>query len=151
QFAEDLEHFLENKPVTARPVNWIERGLRWCRRNPAVASLTAAVFLAMVIGTTVSVVLAVWANSNREQAEENERTANLHAKDAIKARNDLAKEKDELELTVARSLLRPLALDLKESTPLTDPEIDALWELAGKRGTGIGYKFAEDATANTVS
>jgi tetratricopeptide (TPR) repeat protein/tRNA A-37 threonylcarbamoyl transferase component Bud32 len=39
--AEDLRRFLEDRPVTARRVSTAERLGRWCRRNPAVASLTA--------------------------------------------------------------------------------------------------------------
>ena len=50
--AEDLEHFLANKPILARPVGHMERLGRWCKCNPVVASLTAAVFvlLATVAG-----------------------------------------------------------------------------------------------------
>ena len=42
--AEDLQRFLDGRPSRARRVNVAERGWRWCRRNPIVAGLTAAVF-----------------------------------------------------------------------------------------------------------
>ena len=41
--AEDLRRFRNNDPILARPVSAPERFYRWCRRNPKVAALTAAV------------------------------------------------------------------------------------------------------------
>ncbi len=53
--AEDLERFLEDRTILARRSSASERLRRWCKRNPMVAGLTAAVFLVMALGTTVSV------------------------------------------------------------------------------------------------
>ncbi len=49
--ADDLRRFLADLPVRARRVSWPEHAWRWCRRNPAVASLSAAllVLLAMIL------------------------------------------------------------------------------------------------------
>ena len=47
---EDLERFLEDRPILARPVTSIEKGWRWCRRNPIVAGLSTLVSM-LVIGT----------------------------------------------------------------------------------------------------
>jgi serine/threonine-protein kinase len=55
-FAEDLKRFVDDKPITARQVGIAERGWRWCRRNPALACLSAAVFtllLAVAVGATL--------------------------------------------------------------------------------------------------
>jgi serine/threonine protein kinase len=57
--AEDLERWLRNEPITARPVRSAERLWRWARRNPAVATLTGAVAL-LLIGLTVGSVAAVY-------------------------------------------------------------------------------------------
>jgi serine/threonine-protein kinase len=57
--AEDLERWLEGEPIQARSVTRRERVWRWCRRNPVVASLTAAVVLLLVVtvvGLSVSTV-----------------------------------------------------------------------------------------------
>lgn len=41
QMAEDLQRFLEDRPILARRASIPERLLRWARRNPAIASLSA--------------------------------------------------------------------------------------------------------------
>jgi serine/threonine protein kinase len=69
--ADDLRRFLDGKPVRARPVGQIERAWRWCRRNPVVAGLVAAVTLALVAGTVTST--CFWLLSAR------------HAEDAVAA------------------------------------------------------------------
>jgi WD40 repeat protein/serine/threonine protein kinase len=48
--AEDLRRFLADRPVRARRAGRAERLWRWCRRNPAVAGLAAALVVALVLG-----------------------------------------------------------------------------------------------------
>ena len=62
--AEDLQCFLEQRPISARPIGKIERGWRWCKRKPVIAGLAASLLLALVIGTTVSSYFAVASSRN---------------------------------------------------------------------------------------
>jgi tetratricopeptide (TPR) repeat protein len=56
ELAEDLRRFLEDRPVQARRVSQAERLWRWCRRNPAVAGLTAlAASLLVLVAVSTSV------------------------------------------------------------------------------------------------
>ena len=48
--ADDLERFLDDRPVLARPVSTWERGLRWARRKPAQAALAAALLALLLVG-----------------------------------------------------------------------------------------------------
>ena len=49
ELAEDLDNCLANRPINARPVSSTERFVRWCERNRAVAALSAALVVALVL------------------------------------------------------------------------------------------------------
>jgi WD40 repeat protein len=68
--ADDLRCFLDGLPIRARPVGTAERLARWCRRNPAVASLVAVVAFLLVAASVLSTVFAWRVNTLREQAEQ---------------------------------------------------------------------------------
>ena len=46
--ADDLDLYLLGQPISARPVGFLVRAWLWCKRNPAVAALTAAVGMALI-------------------------------------------------------------------------------------------------------
>jgi tetratricopeptide (TPR) repeat protein len=48
--AGDLERFLADRPIRARPVGGLERTWKWAQRKPAIASLLGALALALVAG-----------------------------------------------------------------------------------------------------
>jgi WD40 repeat protein/serine/threonine protein kinase len=68
--AEELRRFLHSKAILARPISRIERGWRWCRRNPAVAGLTTAVAILLLGGSIVSSYYAALANHQAHVATE---------------------------------------------------------------------------------
>jgi WD40 repeat protein/serine/threonine protein kinase len=83
--ADDLRRFLEGRPIHARPVSVREKWWRWCRRNPGVAVLAAAVVL-LVLGGFAGVTWQWWrAEANRQQAEE----ARQRAEDTAEANRRL--------------------------------------------------------------
>jgi len=84
ELADELGRFLQGEPIHARPVSSVERGWRWCRRHPAIATLSVVVVLAL---TATSVTFYTSARRidrarlreqhAREEAEKNLYAANM--------------------------------------------------------------------------
>jgi serine/threonine protein kinase/tetratricopeptide (TPR) repeat protein/WD40 repeat protein len=70
--AEDLRRFLADRPIKARRVSDAERLWRWCRRNPGVATLLAAVALLVTVSAVGGVILSWRLNGALGQAREAE-------------------------------------------------------------------------------
>jgi WD40 repeat protein len=73
--ADDLQAYLDGRPIAARPVGRVERGWRWCRRNPALAGSGVVVALVLVVGSIISTAFGIRANRNAEQARRAQQTA----------------------------------------------------------------------------
>jgi serine/threonine-protein kinase len=56
--ADDLDRFLDGRPVLARPVSTVEHLGRWCRHNPRIAVLSAAVVVLLVTVVITSIAFA---------------------------------------------------------------------------------------------
>jgi serine/threonine-protein kinase len=91
ELAEDLQRFVNDEPIQARRVGAVERLGRWCRRNPAVAGLMAAVLVLMAVGTAVSTWQAVAATRARaDLAAKHDALAEEQTK--VQARFELAQK-----------------------------------------------------------
>jgi WD40 repeat protein/serine/threonine protein kinase len=93
ELARDLEHFLEQKPILARPVSLWERGVKWARRRPALAAMAACLMAVCVISFS----LVTWKWYEAEQARV---AAEWSAGEAEQAR--LEAERSEGEAVQAR-------------------------------------------------
>jgi hypothetical protein len=127
---DDLDHFLKGEPIEARPVGAMERGLKWVRRNPAVAALLALVFVALTAGITASTLFALDARDQaataRQKAEdaatqkgladENASLASQKQREAEQSQQETARMADDLEKTLCEGLLRGIG-----RRPKTDP------------------------------
>jgi WD40 repeat protein/serine/threonine protein kinase len=87
--ADDLKRFVEDRPIRARRVGAAERLGRWCRRNPLVAGLTAAVAFALLAGTVISCYYAAEAGANAERAAQKATEAEAHAQRADEKAQEL--------------------------------------------------------------
>ena len=69
--ADDLNRFLEGRPIKARPVSPIEHAWRWCRRQPVIAALAATLLL-----TVIGSFLGLLALLRRSEAQRSRSEAN---------------------------------------------------------------------------
>jgi serine/threonine protein kinase/WD40 repeat protein len=83
ELADDLDCFLEDRPIAARRVSSTERLTRWARRNPGLATLGTA------LAAMLALVIAVIAVADlRLRHEHQETTKNLRR--AVQAESDVA-------------------------------------------------------------
>jgi serine/threonine protein kinase/WD40 repeat protein len=72
----DLERFLNDEPIRARPAGTAERLWRWSRRNPAVAGLATSVLLLITTLAIVSAIGAIWLGTALRNAQNANADAN---------------------------------------------------------------------------
>src|SRR5207237_256587 len=106
ELADDLQRWLDGEPIRARAVSRRERAVKWVRRNPLLAAMTAVVVLALLAGTGVSMGFAIAAQQQAELAQDNEADAVAKGKDLASANTELKQSRDDLIL---------LTKDLKDS------------------------------------
>jgi tetratricopeptide (TPR) repeat protein len=98
--AEDLRRFLEGQPILARPTPAWEKGWRWCRRRPAVASMAAALVLVALGGLSLTLYLWRQAVDDRVRALASEGQAV-----AERSQAEAARQQAEDNFETARRLL----------------------------------------------
>jgi WD40 repeat protein len=104
ELALDLERYLNHEPIRARPAGRLRHAWSWCRRNPAVAVLSAALLLSLVAGVIVSAGLAWRALAEADTARKQKQLADENAD-----RADREKRFAQRQLYLARMGLARLA------------------------------------------
>ena len=85
EMADDLRRYLDGRPITARPVGSLEKMVRWCRRNPALAASQAGILLLVLSFAILAGVFAIIQKGLRSRADE---TAELYRKAVQEAGED---------------------------------------------------------------
>ncbi len=168
--ADDLGRYLEGHPVSARPLSHWQRGLRWVRREPRVAALALATVLALGLGTLISGLqwlraesaaselrVSLWQQRSDQAAARMNRGASLEALPELVA--NLA-EQESAGVAAASALTRVRIGTALERAPhlvdvigsgsfvqqvLVDPRGEWLAALTGSSGTAQLYGLRDGA------
>jgi serine/threonine protein kinase/tetratricopeptide (TPR) repeat protein len=121
EFAADMQRYLDDEPIQARRLTRRELAWRWCRRNPAVASLTAAIAALLVAISLASVGAAAHfdrlARQARQLADEERDAKEREAEQRATAEANFAK---------ARQAVDDYFTKVSESQLLTAPGLQPL-------------------------
>lgn len=91
ELADDLNRWLINEPILARPVGRTEKIWRWCCRNPRIAVLSALVAFALLSTMGVTAASAYQLSVAGQEVKEADGAARRNA-DALVAQRDAAME-----------------------------------------------------------
>ncbi len=107
--AEDLRRFLAGESILARPAGRVERFGRWCRRNPVLAALAAALLLSLTAG--LGLVTGQWrrAEDNLAEARQQEAEARRNFEEA-----ELQRQEAEAGFRTAHRAVQDFAMRVSE-------------------------------------
>lgn len=154
--AADLERFLDDRPVVARPVGSVAKSWRWAKRNPWIAALLTLSCVLLTAGTIVSTYFAIEANQRadaetkeRQRADreaEAARLAESNAKNALVA-EEKARDEAEAQRRMADKMRQLAELRLEERTrslyALQLTRAHSIW----RESQGEAASLLEDKTA----
>jgi serine/threonine protein kinase/WD40 repeat protein len=160
ELADELERFNEDKPILARPSNRIEKGWRWCWRNPVISILagaTCVLLLALAIGSPIA---AFRIAQGKKQATEKLWEAYLAQAHANRLSGRAGRRFNSLDVLTKAAAIRPspeLRDEAIASMALVDIRIARQWEPqpAGQVGMIFDASFERyvrvDASRDEIS
>jgi tetratricopeptide (TPR) repeat protein len=118
---DDLRRYCAGEPILARRISTAERTWRWCRRNPVVSGLVAALLMVLVGGLTTTTAMWLRADAMRLRAD----AMRLRA-DAMRLRADRLRAEAEANFDQARSAVDDYLTRVAESRLLGVPGLQPL-------------------------
>ena len=91
ELSDDLERFLRDEPIRARPISSLERLMRWSRRNSTLAASLATVAALLLLLSLGSAIAATSLYQQREQLRNLAAEKEIEARRAVEARKDAEK------------------------------------------------------------
>ena len=70
ELADDLQRFLESKPILAKPPTLLDRASKWSRRHRSVVASAVALLVMAVIALSISTVLILREQTRTDEARE---------------------------------------------------------------------------------
>jgi eukaryotic-like serine/threonine-protein kinase len=152
ELADDLERFLEHKPIRAKRPTLRERAAKWSHRHWPVVTTAALLLVLGTVGTSIGLVWALQAERKANRAAERARTAEVLATDRLvevtreKERATAAEAKAKDEAAAAEAVVNFLQDDLlAQATPDKNARANKVTveELLDRAAARIAGKFAQ--------
>lgn len=144
QLADDLQRFIEGRPVLARRINPIARAWRWCKRNKLLSTLEATIALMLVTFAVVSF------HNKRVLEKQNERLVSQKIELQVrKARTDALNS----QLEGANEQLNRLVKEKEEETKRANENVQLALDSFDKlsdailSNSDVEIDFFDDASA----
>ncbi len=128
ELADDLERFLEGRPILARPVGSLEHAWRWVRRRPAQAALVLVLLIAVATGVVGWAWFTAELGRQRDEADRLRLLAEERQREA-EANGELAQRNFELaeaRFVKALGVVNRYFTEVSENTLLNEPGMEAL-------------------------
>ena len=135
ELAEDLRRFRAGEPIMARPVGTLERGLKWARRRPALATL-------LIVSVLAAVGFMLLLDYGRREAENRSATERELRDQADQGRTEAEQRKTEAE-----EARRRLAGEQAETARLLDLSRRNVFTAQLRRVAGMWQREPEYARA----
>jgi WD40 repeat protein/serine/threonine protein kinase len=100
ELGEDLQRYLNQEPIKARPVTVTERVWKWAKRRPAVAALVVVSILALVTLIAGGIVFNEVVREERDVAIDAKKDAQTQRNDALKAKRQADTSATETQRTL---------------------------------------------------
>jgi len=131
ELAADLDRFLRDEPILARPAGRTERLWRWCQRHPAIASLSTVVFALLLTVALGSILYAGRLADANRHANESLREAYLNQARVARSSGQAGRRFGSLDALKKAARIRP-SLDLRNEAiaclALTDLRVSEPFE-----------------------
>ena len=114
EFAEDLGRWLRDEPIAARPIRQAEALWRWCRRNPAIAALSASAVVLLTITAAVACIGYEITSHALEKAQKGKARALAAEASAVTAQQLAEDEKSKAEVSIRTPKIRAKAAKASE-------------------------------------
>ncbi len=120
ELAADLKRFLDDRPVSARPVGEVEKLWRWCRRNSTLTALAACLLATLVLG----LIGVCWKWLEAEQQREEAHRSELEARaERLEAQDERKKAQDERKKALEAQARAEAALKEQERAAKTADQV----------------------------
>ncbi len=123
--ADDLQRFLDGKPILAKPANPVQRLQKWARRNPSIIWTSAAVSI-LLVGSLIAGVVGLQYSNNRLRAQERETNNALQRAEENLTSAEQNARKARANFVLARDAVDDLLTSVSEDILLDAPSLQPL-------------------------